>query len=74
MPDRQTGLFTPPLQRPHKYTVQEFWDSLYWETCDADEDYDGFLHIVSTLNGSEIKVKIADIVHTAAVDQNSLKQ
>jgi hypothetical protein len=46
---------------------------LYWETCDSDDDYDDCLHIISTINGSEVKVRLADIVHTAAEDQNSLK-
>jgi hypothetical protein len=42
---------------PKKYTVREVFDSCYWEIGD-DGEFDGFLHIVSTLTGSELKISI----------------
>lgn len=57
----------PPKQ---KYTTEELFNSLYYQCCDADDDYDGFLHIISDIDGRETKLKIADIVHEAAKYQN----
>lgn len=53
-----------------KYTMEEFWASLYWDTTDENDDYDGYLHICSNINGTEIKIPIADIVHQASKAQN----
>lgn len=47
---------------PKKYTVREVLDSLYWETRDADENYDGFLHLVSSINGMEQKIDIKQLI------------
>ena len=60
-----------PEKIVRKYTMEEFWESLYYDTADADDDYDGFLHISSNINGTEIKIPIADIVHAASKAQNS---
>lgn len=60
----------PQKRERTKYTMAEFWDSLYYECCDADDDYDGYMHIVSDIDGSEIKIKVSNIVHQAAQYQN----
>jgi len=59
-----------PEKVVHKYTPEEFWKSIYYECCDEDGDYDGFLHIVSALNGSQIKIPIKDIINESARKQN----
>lgn len=50
------------LNTPRRYTMKEFWDSLYWELNDCDGDFDGFIHIVSTIDGSEIKIKLKKLL------------
>lgn len=65
------GAFTPPVKVPSKWTVAEFWKSLDWSVGDQDGDYDGFLHLHTNINGTELKVPIlSDIVHEAARVQN----
>ena len=49
-------------KKARKYTIQEFWDSLYWELTDCDDDYDGYLHIVSTINGTEKTILLTDLI------------
>ena len=48
-------------EEPSKHTVREVFDSLFYEVCDEDGDYDGFLHIVSDINGAQIKIKMDDL-------------
>lgn len=59
-----------PQKRIEKYTVDEVLKSLHYECCDADDGYDGLLHIISDINGMKVKVKIADIIHETAKYQN----
>ena len=63
---------TTPEKQIKKYTTREFFDSLYYECCDSDDNYDGLLHIVSDIDGTETKIKIADIIHDGAKYQNKL--
>ena len=41
-----------------KYTVREVLDSLYFEEVNADDDFDGFIHITSELNGAGTKIEM----------------
>ena len=43
-----------------KYTVKEVFDSCYWEVGDDGEN-DGYLHIVSTINGGELRINLASL-------------
>ncbi len=65
-----SGFKAQPIIR--KYTMEEFWQSLSYCTYDADDDYDGFLHIQSNINGSEIKIAIAHIIHEASKYQSKM--
>lgn len=40
---------------------------VYWDTKDSDEDYDGYLHIVSTIDGREIKISILELLKDLGV-------
>lgn len=42
-----------------KHVINE---DFYWDITDCDDDFDGFLHIVSTRDGSEIKIEIKNIL------------
>ena len=53
-----------------KYFVEEFWSSLYYQSYNEDNEYDGFLHIISNIDGREVKIPIKDIVHEAAKYQH----
>lgn len=44
---------------PQKYTVREVLDSLCFEEVDHDEDFDGFIHITSDLDGSGTKLEMS---------------
>lgn len=46
----------------NKYTVKEVIASLYWSVTDCDEDFDGNLHLISTLNGSGMKIPLIEIL------------
>ena len=59
-----------PQKRIEKYTVDEFFNSLYYECCDSDDNYDGYLHIVSDIDGKETQIKIKDIIQQGAKYQN----
>lgn len=50
-----------PDALPSKHTVKEVFDSCYWQAVDHDDGYDGFLHIVSDINGLEFKISIDEI-------------
>lgn len=40
----------------------------YWSVLDHDDDFDGFLHIVCTRDGSSLKIQLQDILkHLSAV-------
>lgn len=51
------------INQPRRYTMKEFWDSLYYELNDCDGDFDGYLHLVSTIDGSEWKLKLKDLLN-----------
>ena len=68
--ENQTSGFIPE-KVVYRYTPDEFWKSLYYECCDSDGDYDGYLHLVSSLNGSQIKIPIKDIINESAKKQNN---
>ena len=51
-----------PKKVVHKYTVREVFDSLSFSATDCDDDFDGFLHIASDLNGEEVKIQIRDLI------------
>lgn len=64
-----------PEKIVRKYTMQEFWASLYWDIGDEDDDYDGFLHIMSNINNDEqIKIPIKDIIHGASELQRKINK
>lgn len=44
-----------------KYTIAEVFSSLSFAEVDGDEDFDGFIHIVSDLNGEEVKIAFSKI-------------
>ena len=44
-----------------RHTVREVFDSCYFETVDCDGNKDGFLHIISTINGAEIKIPLDEL-------------
>ncbi len=72
LPVQAKNQVSEPTKVQKKYTIEEFWRSLYWEIGGADEQYDGLLHIVSTINGTEVKIPIADIHHEASARQQKL--
>lgn len=51
------------MSKNKKYTIKEFWKSLYYELNDCDGDFDGYLHIVSTIDGSEVKINLKEIIN-----------
>lgn len=38
-------------------------DDFYFDVADYNEDYDGFIHVVSTRDGSEIKIEIEKLLN-----------
>lgn len=54
--------------KPKKYTTREVFDSLYWSITDCDEEVDGNLHIVSTLNGDGTTLPLKDILDAFGID------
>ena len=48
-------------EEKRKYTVREVLDSLYWETVDEEDDYDGYLHLTSVLGGEGLKLELKDL-------------
>lgn len=44
-----------------KYTVAEVFSSLSFGEADSDGDFDGFIHIISDLNGEEVKIALSKI-------------
>jgi len=44
-----------------------FNDDFYWELVDEDDDYDGFLHLTSTYDGSGIKIGLKDIIKSLGI-------
>ena len=62
---------SPTQSKPEqegKYTVKEFWDSLYHEFVDCDEDFDGKIHITSVIDGSGTTIDLKEFM------QDLLKQ
>lgn len=57
------------LNRPRRYTMEEFWKSLYWEVESDDGEFDGYIHVVSTIDGSEIKIKLTDFLSIGKGDE-----
>lgn len=45
----------------------------YWEIIDDDNEYDGYLHVVSTVDGSEIKIPVSGII-TELINAGVIKQ
>lgn len=37
-------------------------DDIYWEIVDDDNEYDGTIHVVSTYDGSMMKISVEDVV------------
>jgi len=62
------GQQSKPTQSTKTYTTKEFFDSLYWEleggsvAREDDGDYDGFLTIVSSIDGSSTKIPLDGIL------------
>lgn len=56
VPGAQAG---PPIPRKAPIANNKDW---YWEVEDEDGDYDGYLHIVCTVDGSQLKIKLDELV------------
>jgi hypothetical protein len=63
-----TVTYTGPIEPPKKYPVREVLDSLSWSILDYDDDYDGYLHIYSEINGAEIKIEIKKILNELGIN------
>ena len=42
---------------------------VYWSLTDADDDYDGYIHLTSVYDGSGMRLSIADVLATALEEQ-----
>jgi hypothetical protein len=60
-------------KEPKKYTVEEVLNSLYFEEVDSAGDYDGYLHITSTLDGNGTKILFSDFTLQEQRHQEEMK-
>lgn len=44
---------------------------VYWSLTDADDDYDGYIHLTSVYDGSGMRLSIADVLATALEEQRN---
>lgn len=51
-----------PEEIENKYTVREVLDSLAYSVVDSDDDYDGHIHITSSINGELVKLNIEKLL------------
>jgi len=52
---------SPDVSAP-KYSVEEVLSSLYYTLLNNDDQYDGYLYIVSTLNGQQTKIALNEVL------------
>jgi hypothetical protein len=61
-------------KEPKKYTVEEVLNSLYFEEVDSAGDYDGYLHITSTLDGNGTKIPFSDFTLQEQRHQEEMRE